>query len=275
MHPKKDGIGIVTQCFELSSLDKLKFRKDNSGVLVVYFKNGGVIKYVLKKAKECVAAITDAILVDNDNRALPRSLPLQDATSIANAVTDIERKFCVSPCLGLVCELMELQRIAVERYSEAADDRFTATLMQLKSFLMRTDVGELLDADALQKRINESKVNSESHRETEGLRNNSDNSTPSTTLSSSSSISATDQLLLEMDTFLSDVDLELLEALRESQPHNSNRDDFDDIDLDEEFGWKMGSSLASTVGVNSSTDELDVMLDDMDGEFARIMASFS
>lgn len=134
----------------LPGLDRLKYKKDFTGVLVLFFKNGTSLKYAMANCKHCVDEVQKAMFfvgIDGGlNRANESQLLISTAKSFELATLEIESKFASAPSLVLVENIMELLREATERFSAQGDNQYTATVNRIHNFLLRDDVAALLDA---------------------------------------------------------------------------------------------------------------------------------
>lgn len=132
----------VVESESLGELSKLKFKRDHTGPLSLHFKNGKILLYNINKMSECVTILRERMLgfgmegKDVTKRKIGEELSAQ-ASQLMN-------EFSRQPNIGMVENIMDVLRQAIEKSSE--DGNFSDTVELLQLFLKSQEVLDVLDA---------------------------------------------------------------------------------------------------------------------------------
>lgn len=158
MSERGGGWLFVQDAHPLDALAKLRFRKGDekkSGLLMLELKSGATLKYLLRDPLPCVDAIRRQMnangITGNVTRAVGNSsrfVEIKNAQEVFQRATEISANFGDQPNIELVREMMDIFRIATEKFAAANDLQFEQVQQFARSFLQRADVLGVLDAAA-------------------------------------------------------------------------------------------------------------------------------
>ena len=140
--------GTVTTALPINGLAKLKFRRDES--ISFYFKedpNDPLVYMCAASAAvvEKVQSIMSAAGVKGRHTSSKQSRAIDDAIDLITLIQVKEQHLGKKPNVKLVREIMELYRLATEKFAEAEDTRHEQVLDHMRFFLGRPLVKSLLD----------------------------------------------------------------------------------------------------------------------------------
>lgn len=147
---------FVQDAHPLDALAKLRFRKGDekkSGLLMLELKSGTTLKYLLRDPLPCVDAIRRQMnangITGNVTKAVGNSsrfIEIKNAQEIFQRASEISTIFGDKPNIELVKEMMDILRIATEKFAAANDLQFEQVQLFARNFLQRADVLDVLDA---------------------------------------------------------------------------------------------------------------------------------
>lgn len=149
----------VVDAHPLDALAKLRFRKGDekkSGLLMLELKSGTVLKYVLRDPLPCVEVVRNQMaalgIAGNVTRAAGNSsrfAEIKTAQELFQRASDIAQNFTNnSSTIDLVREMMDVLRVATEKFAAANDGQYSDVQRFAREFLSRSDVLQILDAAA-------------------------------------------------------------------------------------------------------------------------------
>lgn len=150
-NPFKKGEGSILQVYDIEDLEKLRFKRGTNGILSLSFKPSGTeCKFVMTGAYDCV----EYIKYQMSKRGIEGShttknsgggtQSLQSAEAFMETTKDLIAHYSVEPSVQLITEIMELMRESAEKFGANSDDRYLTVVQDIKSFLQRPDVTDLL-----------------------------------------------------------------------------------------------------------------------------------
>lgn len=149
---------FVQDAHPLDALAKLRFRKGDekkSGLLMLELKSGTTLKYLLRDPLPCVDAIRRQMnangITGNVTRAVGNStrfVEIKNAQEVFQRAAEISANFGDRPNIELVREMMDILRIATEKFAAANDLQFEQVQQFARGFLQRADVLAVLDTAA-------------------------------------------------------------------------------------------------------------------------------
>lgn len=142
------GTGSVSFVIPISSLAKLKFRRQES--LSLFFKQApdDPVIYMCPDSAECVQQIQmvlkrHGVRGKHTNAATQRSI--QMALSIVAEIQRRERELESNPTVGHVNEIMDLYRQGAEKFEQAGDPRHEEVMGHMRKFLAKPLTSSILD----------------------------------------------------------------------------------------------------------------------------------
>lgn len=142
------GTGTVSFVIPISSLAKLKFRRQES--LSLFFKQApdDPVIYMCPDSAECVQQIQTVlkrhgVRGKHTNAATQRSI--QMALSIVAEIQRRERELESNPTVSHVNEIMDLYRQAAEKFEQAGDPRHEEVMGHMRKFLAKPLTASILD----------------------------------------------------------------------------------------------------------------------------------
>uniref|UniRef100_A0A6U6DAN8 Uncharacterized protein n=1 Tax=Odontella aurita TaxID=265563 RepID=A0A6U6DAN8_9STRA len=142
------GTGTVTFVIPISSLAKLKFRRQES--VSLFFKQApdDPVIYMCPDSAECVQQIQTVlkrhgVRGKHTNAATQRSI--QAALSIVAEIQRRERQLESTPTVESVNEIMDLYRQAAEKFEQAGDPRHEEVMGHMRKFLAKPLTASILD----------------------------------------------------------------------------------------------------------------------------------
>lgn len=150
-NPFKRGEASVMEVWQIEDLDKLRFKRGANGVLSLTFKHSRECKFLMPNAYDCVEYIKATMsrrgIEGSHTTKMKGSLQqIQSAEAFLETTKDLMSHFAVEPSVSLIQEIMELLRESAERFGAQNDDRYMLVVQEIKSFLQREDVTNLLQA---------------------------------------------------------------------------------------------------------------------------------
>jgi hypothetical protein len=149
LNPYRPGYATTMEVHELQALVKLRYKKDNAGVVTFHFSGGKVLRYYMEDATECIDTIKRAMAkegIKGTVRNTKKAAASRSAEEFFEATKDLEAQFLINPDIKIVQEIMDLLRQSTERFGEADDSRYMEIVSYIQNFLRREDVGQVLDA---------------------------------------------------------------------------------------------------------------------------------
>ena len=148
-NPFKRGEASVMEVWQIEDLDKLRFKRGANGVLSLTFRHSGESKFLMPNAYECVEYIKATMsrrgIEGSHTTKMKGSLQqIQSAEAFLETTKDLMSHFAVEPSVQLIQEIMELLRESAERFGAQNDDRYMMVVQEIKAFLQREDVTNLL-----------------------------------------------------------------------------------------------------------------------------------
>lgn len=145
----------VKEAYQLEALAKLKFRKSDRGkmgLLILELKSGKELKFMMPDPLPCVEKIRTRMSEIGISGSVTKSAlhlqSLKTARECYDRSREIETQFSLKPSLELAREMMELLRLATERFAAANDPQYEIVNEAARQFLMRADVVAVLDEAA-------------------------------------------------------------------------------------------------------------------------------